>query len=100
MCSLSFPLRRPCLPTKSQIPALIENHESEILNKWLDLQLSAASRRRDLINDAQLRNSSQTFLQEFRQTLQHGELESMIGSDWHRLRAHRDDLARSRAQLG
>ena len=92
--------RKSALPGKTQIPALIDQNESNILNSWIDSQLRAVTRRRDLLSDAQLRASSQTFLQEFREALQRGDIANTSAAAWERVRTHLEGISRQRAAQG
>lgn len=88
------------MPVKTQIPALIDRNEASLLGNWVELQLNAVTKRPDLLNDGQVRSSAQTFLQEFRQALQQGDIHNISGVAWDRVRAHLDDLSRTRAHQG
>ena len=88
------------MPTKTKIPAIIEQHEARLLESWVEHQLNTITRRRDLLSDAQLRSDSQSFLREFSQAIQKGSPDDITGPSWERLRGHLEELSRKRAELG
>jgi rsbT co-antagonist protein RsbR len=88
------------LSGQTQIPALIDRDEAGLLDTWTELQMKYVNRRRDLIDDSQVRASSQQFLSEFRQALQHGSMKDLASNAWNPVRAHLGDLSRQRAQQG
>jgi rsbT co-antagonist protein RsbR len=47
------------------VSRIVENHEQEILEQWLSHQLSAVTRRSDLIKERDLREHSRDFLRQF-----------------------------------
>lgn len=52
-------------PDKTSFVQIIEKNEAELLESWLKEQLTATTRRKDLIKDAELREQSRQFLYEF-----------------------------------
>src|SRR5262245_51665040 len=87
--------------TRSRTSEIIAKHEAEILSDWVERQLAATSLRRDLMNDADLRDESRKFLRAFA-----GALASSPGavdldaSAWTDTRSFLADLSRSRARQG
>ncbi|MEJ7607046.1 MAG: RsbRD N-terminal domain-containing protein, partial [Bryobacteraceae bacterium] len=71
-----------------------------MLASWTELQLKYVNRRRDLINDSELRASSQQFLGEFRRALQHGTMKDLISTAWDPVRSHLGEVSRRRAEQG
>jgi rsbT co-antagonist protein RsbR len=83
--------------TMMRLATILERHEKDVLNEWVDQQLAAVTRRRDLVNDQELREDSRRFLAIFRQAAQN---ESGADADWSEARAFLDDLSRTRARQG
>jgi len=83
--------------TMMRLATILERHEKDVLNEWVDQQLAAVTRRRDLVNDQELREDSRRFLAIFRQAVQN---ESGVDADWGEARAFLDDLSRTRARQG
>jgi rsbT co-antagonist protein RsbR len=83
--------------TMVRLAAILERHEKDVLNDWVDQQLSAVTRRRDLINDQDLREDSRRFLAIFRKAAQNDD-----GGEtgWDDARAFLEDLSRTRARQG
>jgi rsbT co-antagonist protein RsbR len=88
---------------KKQIASLadlLNEREPEILSDWMTLQRAAATRRSDLISDADLHREAREFLGAFRRGVASGQLDDILGSGWEQARAVLADLSRSRARLG
>jgi len=83
--------------TMMRLATILERHEKDVLNEWVDHQLAAVTRRRDLVNDQELREDSRRFLAIFRQAAQN---ESGADADWGEARAFLEDLSRTRARQG
>src|SRR5438874_11762331 len=83
--------------TMIRLATILERHEKDVLNEWVDQQLSAVTRRRDLVNDQELREDSRRFLAIFRQAAQN---ERGVDDDWSEARAFLEDLSRTRARQG
>jgi rsbT co-antagonist protein RsbR len=83
--------------TMMRLATILAAHEKDVLNEWVDQQLAAVTRRRDLINDQELREDSRRFLAIFRQAAQN---ESGADADWSEARAFLEDLSRTRARQG
>jgi rsbT co-antagonist protein RsbR len=80
---------------------LIAKDPTGILSDWVAQQLAAVTLRRDLINDAELREQSRRFLEAFAKSLE----ASRSGTDpsrpeWNDVRGVLSDVTRSRARLG
>ncbi len=83
--------------TMLRLATILAAHEKDVLNEWVDQQLAAVTRRRDLVNDQELREDSRRFLAIFRQAAQN---ESGVDADWGEARAFLEDLSRTRARQG
>src|ERR1700728_908520 len=79
---------------------ILNQHESEILNDWMTLQRGAATRRADLISDADLQRQSKDFLSAFRQGVASGRLDDIMTPAWEPAREIVVDFTRSRARMG
>ena len=80
---------------------LIAKDQASLLNEWVAQQLAASTVRRDLINDAELREQSRRFLDALAKALE----SRSAGTDpsrpeWHEVRGVLTDVTRSRARLG
>jgi rsbT co-antagonist protein RsbR len=83
--------------TMLRVATILERHEKDMLNEWVDQQLAAVTRRRDLVNDQEVREDSRRFLAIFRQAVQN---DSGADADWSEARAFLEDLSRTRARQG
>jgi rsbT co-antagonist protein RsbR len=85
---------------KSKIPNILQDHEEELLEDWMQEQLASNTRRPDLISDFELRQQSAEFLRAFRQASQGSNLNDISSPQWDHVREILTDLSRSRAQQG
>ena len=79
---------------------LIDEDDAGLLNAWIDAQNSVLSRRRDLIDDADLRAESADFLRLFGMALRTGTSDEAAEPAWDNVRGLVADLSRSRAVRG
>ncbi len=79
---------------------ILSSNEEQLLNAWLRHQLTAKTRRADLIEEPDLRRESSEFLKAFRHALESGELEEIDRPVWAPTREMLTDLSRSRARQG
>ena len=87
--------------TTTRIPDIVRHHERELLSDWLQQQLSAATARRDLIKEEELRDQSQKFLDHLKDGLKRGGLDQDIsGSAWTDMRELLSLFSISRARMG
>lgn len=84
----------------SRLPAILERRESDILAHWTREQLAAATRRRDLLPDAELRDQSRLFLSLLRQAASQGPLTDVGAVAWEPVRDLLGDISRARAAKG
>lgn len=84
---------------KSRTAAVVRKHEAAILDEWVNLQITAATRRSDLINEKELREDSRVFLAGFIDALQVGS-ESIDGKEWTPVLSLLSGLSRARALKG
>ena len=85
---------------KSKIPNILQDHEEELLEDWIQEQLASNTRRPDLISDFELRQQSAEFLRAFRQASQGSNLNDIRNPQWDHVREILTELSRSRAQQG
>jgi len=84
----------------NRIAELIDRHEKDLLSSWVDRQLKALSSRRDLINEADLREQSRQFLHLVGESTASGGAPDIQGPRWEAVREFLGDVSRSRARLG
>ena len=77
---------------------ILARHEAEVLGDWLN-QMSAATRRTDLIKESELRAQCSRFLSLMRQALETAG-PNFQSSGWDGVRGMLGDISRSRAQQG
>lgn len=82
----------------SRLTEVITHHENAILEEWIK-EMSAASRRADLIKDAELRAQCAQVLRLLRQGAESGNVD-LESSAWKPLRELLHDISQSRAQQG
>lgn len=84
----------------SVIPAILADDEAALLDEWIGEQASAATGRRDLLSEVELRQQSGEFLSLFRRAAENGRLEDPAGAEWEGVRDLLSRLSRSRALQG
>jgi rsbT co-antagonist protein RsbR len=85
---------------KSKISDILQRHEGELLEAWVQEQLASYTQRPDLISDFELRKQSADFLQAFRQATQGDDVIDITNSQWDEVREILTELCRARAQQG
>ena len=85
--------------TASRIPALLKNHEKDLLASWVREQLAAATQRPDMLKETDLREQSRSFLAALQSAAQ-SSLEDISGESWSDVREILGEISRSRAQAG
>ncbi|HVH19690.1 MAG TPA: STAS domain-containing protein [Myxococcota bacterium] len=85
----------------SVLSDLLTKYESEMLARWMQVQLSAATLRRDLMRDEELREQSRQFLRLFSDALRReGAALDPSSKSWDGVRSLLDEVSRDRAQAG
>jgi rsbT co-antagonist protein RsbR len=79
---------------------LLQGHEQEVLEDWMEQQLAAVTLRRDLLKDTDLQEHSRAFLNAFRAATQGGGGTDITTPVWAAIRELLTSLSRSRAQQG
>ncbi|HLJ86092.1 MAG TPA: STAS domain-containing protein [Candidatus Angelobacter sp.] len=82
----------------SKIAEVLEKHEAEILNDWINDQLSGISRR-DLISETELKAQSTAFLREMSKAAIASGIDTSNGA-WSNVRSMLNDISTSRATQG
>lgn len=84
----------------SRLPAIVEQHQQEILAEWLSSQVSSGAWRAGRIQESQLRDEAQRFLGIFTKAVQQGVDHDTRSPQWGDIREFLSDLSRSRAAQG
>jgi rsbT co-antagonist protein RsbR len=84
----------------SRLPAIVEQHQQEILAEWLNGQMSSGAWRAGRIQESQLRDESQRFLAIFAKAVQLGVEFDARSTQWADIREFLTELSRSRASQG
>jgi rsbT co-antagonist protein RsbR len=83
----------------SRLPAIVEQHQTEILNDWVKLQLESGAWRAGRLQESQLREESQRFLGLLTSSARSGNLDTR-SPQWSEIRDFLSELSRSRATQG
>ena len=85
----------------SVLSDLLAKYESEVLARWMQTQLSAVTRRRDLMRDEDLREHSREFLRLFSEGVRRQGAALDPGSNaWDAARGLLEEVSRARSQAG
>jgi rsbT co-antagonist protein RsbR len=84
----------------SRLPAIVEQHQQEILTEWVRLQLEAGAWRAGRLVESQLRDESQRFLALLVTNLRNSVQFDTRDSQWAEIREFLGELSRSRATQG
>ena len=85
---------------KSRIADVIDHHEKDLLAAWVDRQLQSVTSRRDLINEADLREQARAFLRALRDAMASGNDDIHTGAPWANTRELLGSISTTRARLG
>ena len=85
---------------KSKISDILQHHEEELLEAWVQEQRASYTRRPDLLSDFELRQQSAEFLRAFRQASQSGDVIDIRNPQWDEVRENLTDISRARTQQG
>jgi rsbT co-antagonist protein RsbR len=85
---------------KSRIPDILQAHEVELLEDWIQEQSTSGTRRADLLSESELRQQSAEFLSAFHRATQSHNLSDIMAPEWGQVREILTRLSRSRAQHG
>jgi len=81
----------------SKLAEIVSNDTRELLADWIKQQLAADTMRLDLINQRELREQSQQFLNAISEAIQHGSMTDIKGAAWTSVRELLEHIASSRA---
>jgi rsbT co-antagonist protein RsbR len=84
----------------SSLAAILDKHESDILNEWTRRQHESLSSRRDLISESELRTDSRRLLSVLRESLAAAAGFDVSREEWAKARDILGDLSRRRAAQG
>ena len=84
----------------SRIPEVVHLSENDLLEDWMARQLGAATLRRDLLRETDLRQQSQMFLHLFREAVQQGKFSEIMTPEWEKMREFLNALSQSRTEHG
>jgi rsbT co-antagonist protein RsbR len=82
------------------LPAIVEQHQKEILAEWLSNQMTSGAWRAGRIQEAQVRQESQRFLSLLSTAIQQGVEFDARSGQWAEVREFLGELSRSRAAQG
>src|SRR4029453_1392906 len=88
------------MPVASRTAELIQKHEGEILQDWVQAQMTAVTARPDLMQKAELEDQSRGMLQAFKHALASGDTGDTKGSAWQGVRDILASISQSRARQG
>src|ERR1700722_15762972 len=84
----------------TSIPKTLLEKRNEIVQEWLQLQLSAENLRTELISEAELRNDSNRFLNVLTDSVQSGNLSDISAPEYKPVLEMLADFSRSRGLQG
>ena len=84
----------------TRLAEIIRTHQQSILSEWIKHQSAATTRRRDLINEAELARQSQEFLEAFSDALEAAGAGDLHGTAWTRVRELLTRMSQARAVQG
>jgi rsbT co-antagonist protein RsbR len=83
----------------SKIPEILTNHKAQLLEDWLQQQLTDGNRK-GLLKQTELREECREFLELFRNAVQQGNLTDTHAPDWKGVREMLASVSRTRSQKG
>ncbi len=88
------------MPVASRTAELIQKHEGEILQDWVQAQMTAVTARPDLMQKAELEDQSRAMLQSLKHALASGDTGDIKSSGWQGVRDSLATISQSRARQG
>lgn len=85
---------------KSALPQILKQHESSILNAWMKAQLSAASLRKDVLSEPELREQSVQLLRLITEASESGSVSDISTREWAPVRELLAGISGARAIQG
>jgi rsbT co-antagonist protein RsbR len=83
----------------SRLPGILQKNKGAILDHWLQ-EMSATTRRSDLIRDADLRDQSAELLQLIADSINKGDVSHFDSEEWAPLRSQVAAISAERAKMG
>ena len=83
-----------------RFPEILSKYEKDLLDNWIQNQLSATTLRSDLMKESELREQSRQFLSALREAVEHGNPTDIQSADWAGMRELLAEISRTRAQQG
>jgi len=84
----------------SRVVQILDKHERELLAAWVESQLKSPGLRRDLIQEAELREQSREFLRRVREAAAGAGLDDIDSTAWDAVREQLRALSTERARRG
>jgi rsbT co-antagonist protein RsbR len=84
----------------SRLADIIERHQEDLLQEWVQAQQAAVTRRTDLISDIDLEHDSRELLRLLQRALSEGDHRDIDGPRWDPIRDFLGGLSRTRAEAG
>ena len=84
----------------SRVVQILDKHERELLAAWVESQLKSPGLRRDLIQEAELREQSREFLRRLREAAAGAGLDDIDSTAWDAVREQLRALSTERARRG
>ena len=85
---------------EANLAGIIEHHENDLLNEWIERQMVSLQRLRELISEAELRTDSRNLLSVLREALASMAGDDLSRSEWSKTRDLLTDLSHRRAVRG
>jgi rsbT co-antagonist protein RsbR len=85
---------------KSRIPSILHTYEEELLEEWMQEQLTSDTWRPDLLTEPELRQQSAELLGALRQAAESDNLTDITTPQWSEVREILTNLSRSHVQQG
>ncbi len=82
------------------IPQLIQRYDSELLSRWMEIQLAALSSRSSDLDKNELRDHSTRFIAALKGALTSGQITDITGAPYAGVREILEDVSRTRALRG
>jgi rsbT co-antagonist protein RsbR len=84
----------------TKIPAIVKQHESELLAEWVATQAESGGARGQARPEAELRAECHTFLNLFQRAAQSGNVSNIEAAEWKPVRDFLQETSRQRARQG
>jgi rsbT co-antagonist protein RsbR len=84
----------------SRVPALLQEHEDELLREWVRDQAQALASQQGRVSETELREQSREFLGLLRRAAQDGDLTNIRGPAWQQVQQSLASLSKTRARQG